>query len=95
MMSSGNMAPRMKLVRRASRDLSADVQAAGGDPSTLHQSQSRLTSLGQFQAESAAGRPAGGAARSSLVAGLKRRDKPQHPGRLGMEVAVKNERYLQ
>ncbi|CAM9285898.1 unnamed protein product [Ectocarpus sp. 6 AP-2014] len=95
MMSSGNMAPRMKLVRRASRDLSADVQArtaAGGDPSTLHQSQSRLTSLGQFQAESAAGRPAGGAARSSLVAGLKRRDKPQHPGRLGMEVAVKDKR---
>lgn len=49
---------------------------------------------GQFQAESAAGRPAGGAARSSLVAGLKRRDKPQHPGRLGMEVAVKDKRYL-
>lgn len=46
--------------------------------STAIHSNNFLLEQGQFQAEGAAGRPAGGAARSSLVAGLKKRDSQPH-----------------
>ncbi|CAM9257500.1 unnamed protein product [Scytosiphon promiscuus] len=85
MTSSGTIAPRMKLVRRASRDLSADIQAAGGDTSMTNRSPSSLTMLGRYQMDGAAGRQVGGAASSAAIAGMQKRDGKQHSGQSDLE----------
>lgn len=48
---------------------------------------------GQFQAEGAAGKPAGGAARSSLLAGLKKRESQPHYRRSGTKETANEKRY--
>ncbi|CAM9656208.1 unnamed protein product [Ascophyllum nodosum] len=83
-MSSSWMAPRMKLVRRASRDLSVDVQATTGQNMRVIRAYISYR-LRHFQA-GASKISAGGMARSNIILASKTRER-QHaagPGTTGL-----------